>query len=127
MPVCICWRKVRLGAIHGTITEYVRPRSNDPPVTPVVDFTVEAITTHHLYNHETSQNDVALVRVHGAITFNGNFWIMTTIKVNVILTVKGQWPFRVDTFKADREGWNMFCNNYKHKNNWIQLAKSEVS
>lgn len=72
MPVCICWRKVRLGAIHGIITEYKEHWSKDPPVTPVVDFTVEAITTHDLYNHKTSQNDVALVRVHGAITFNGN-------------------------------------------------------
>lgn len=72
MPVCICWRKVRLGGTHGTKTQYDGPRSKDPPVFPSMDFTVEAITTHDLYNHETSQNDVALVRVHGAITFNGN-------------------------------------------------------
>lgn len=75
MFASFCSRKVRLGAVHGTKTEYKGSRSTDPIITPVVDFKVEDITSHELYDHKTSQNDVALVRVRGEIKFNGNITI----------------------------------------------------
>lgn len=72
MFASFCSRKVRLGAVHGTKTEYKGGRSTDPIF---VDFKVEDITSHELYDHKTSQNDVALVRVRGEIKFNGNITI----------------------------------------------------